>query len=467
MTGLAARVHTFLARHRLIGSGDRVVVAVSGGPDSVALTLLLLEVLPALDASVAGLAHFHHGLRGAEADADERFCREFAATQRLPCVVERADVATYARSHRLSIEAAGHRLRREFFARARRRLDATRVATGHTKDDLAETFLMRALRGSALRGLAGIRRSRGRTVRPLLELSRDEVVEYLAERAQPYRDDASNRDLRISRNRVRHRVMPCLHQHVSPRSSDAMARTAQLVADDEDYLRRRAARVGARIVLSDGSGLAANAAQFSRVPLAIRRRIVVVALERLSASAISAAAVDRVLELVASGSARRDVRVCGVRVSLMDGRLLFRRAVAGGDSDRAATEWSAWSDVLAVPGAVTLPHGGRIQVCRATPDANGAGPDRSAAVLDAARIRAPLTVRFWRPGDRVRPLGMTGRKKLQDLFVDRKVPRQNRGDIPLVVDADERILWVVGHVVAEDARVTSATTSVLLLQYRR
>ncbi len=481
MHALARRVATALRVDRLVSPGDRVLVALSGGPDSVALSLLLAEVLPPLGASLVGAGHLHHGLRGGDADADLAFCEVFAAGLAIPLVVERSDVALLARERRLSLETAGHQARRAFLARAAAKVGATRIATGHTRNDQAETFLMRALRGAGLRGLGGIRPGRGNVIRPMLTVSRADVLDYLAERGQAYREDSTNLDRRVLRNRIRHEVLPWLEQHEGPGVVDALARAARLAAADAAFLEQEARRVirsTPPVVLREGDGCQIDAVALSQLPLALRHRVVLHAIEAVSGRVGSLSAVERALALVET---RHGARVClhGIEVSRHDGWLVFApaRTRAAPGSDGALRSGQPPPRIaLLVPGEATLPRGGRLAArLESGPDAvaiaaaGGADPavvsPAGMATLDADRCRWPLSVRYRRVGDRLQPLGLGGHKKLQDLLVDRKVRREVRDTVPLVVDADDRILWVAGHAVAEAARVTPATTSVLLLQY--
>lgn len=475
MHALVRRVATALRVDRLAGPGDRVVVALSGGPDSVALGLLLAETLPLAGATLAGAAHLHHGLRGAEADDDESFCRTLSMQLRVPFFVEHEDVAALAKADSVSIETAGHRARRAFYEHAARQLDATRVATGHTKNDQAETFLMRALRGAGLRGLGGIRPSRGLLIRPLLSVSRSELLSYLAERKQAYREDSTNRDRRILRNRIRHETLPWLQQQEGERVLDALARAARVAAADEACLEQAARRVTKSapwIVLLEGAGLAIDAAALRHLPRALQNRVMLEGLERVSGRTGSMTSVDCALGVLAAGGRARAL-LGGVEVRVADDKLtLTSRVQTRERGTNAAQPWfpALPGTALPVPGQAVLVTGSRIDASRG-PRVEGPGTGDLAArppheaMLDAERCRLPLSVRFRRPGDRLQPLGMAGRKKLQDLMVDRKIPREQRDRIPLVVDANDQILWVAGHAVAEAGRVTPATTSVLLLQY--
>jgi tRNA(Ile)-lysidine synthase len=468
MTALAARVLSDLRRLRLVRVDDRVVVALSGGPDSVALALLMAEALAAVPARLVGLAHLHHGLRGGDADADVAFCGELAASLGLPLQVERADAAAFARAHRVSLEVAGHRLRHAFYVRARKALGARIVATGHTRNDLAETFLMRAVRGAGLRGLAGIRSMRPGLIRPLLDVSRQEVLQYLEERGRTFREDASNRDTRIPRNRIRHELLPWLERHLSPKAVEALARTARLAAADEEHLDRLATGAWPLVVLSVDAAIELDLAAFRLQPRALQRRLVFMGLDRLGGRPVTAKVVEAALDLAADDAAAGVVEIGGFGIEGREGRLILR---AGHRRPPHAPRCldGALVGELDVPGTLALPGGGSIEAAVLDRDGgDGREPvEGDRARLDAGAIRRPLRVRFRRHGDRLRPLGMRGRKKLQDVFVDRHVPRRERDRVPLVVDAEERIIWVAGHVVADDARVTSATTSVLLLKYWR
>ncbi len=236
---LDERVLDTIRRHALVRRGDRVLVALSGGPDSVALLRLLRELEAAGELVVAGVAHLNHGLRDA-AHADEQFCRALAAEIGVPFRSDLVDVRGRAERLQTSLEDAGRRARYELFERVATELEAAVIATGHTRDDQAETFLLRLLRGAGPRGLAGIHPRSGRVVRPLLDVGRDELRTYLAALGQPFRDDESNRDLSIPRNRIRHELLPLLSRDYSPAITDVLAREAAIARQDEDRLQLEA-----------------------------------------------------------------------------------------------------------------------------------------------------------------------------------------------------------------------------------
>jgi tRNA(Ile)-lysidine synthase len=230
------QVRKYVLHHGLLSAGDRVAIAVSGGADSVALLRTLLELRTELGI-VISVAHFHHGIRGAEADADQQFVAELALSYELPFHLGLGDAPAHAREHGLSLETAARDLRHQWFAKLLAEGKADKIATAHTLNDQAETVLMRVLRGAGARGLAGISplHTEKRLVRPLLEISRQEIKAYLRDLKQPWREDSSNQDLAHTRNRVRHELMPLLEQQFNPGIRQTLADLAELAQAEAEY----------------------------------------------------------------------------------------------------------------------------------------------------------------------------------------------------------------------------------------
>ena len=228
-------VRRTIERHRLANPATRVVVALSGGPDSTALLHLLRELAVNKALVLTGVAHFNHQLRP-ESDADERACERQAASLGLPFVSSHGDVQRVALETGRSIEDAGHHLRTSFYSEAAQRLGADVVAVGHTRDDQAETFLLRLIRGAGSRGLAAMHPRSGVVIQPLLECSRDAVRAFLEHHTHSFLHDSTNDDVRIPRNRVRAELLPLLADRFNPRAVDALARAAELAQADEAYL---------------------------------------------------------------------------------------------------------------------------------------------------------------------------------------------------------------------------------------
>jgi len=486
MTSLATRALETVGRHALLRDGRRVLVALSGGADSVALLLILRELERDGAVVVAGAAHLNHLLRGADADADEAFCAALAARLDVPFLAGRVDVAALARAGKRSLEDAARSARYAFLERAADTLGADAIAVAHTKDDQAETFLLRLLRGAGARGLAAIRprvrlpgvtpEARRWVIRPLIDLERAALREYLAAGGQAFREDATNADVSIPRNRVRHELIPLLESRFSPAVVDVLAREAALARDDEDFLQGEAIKLADRIVLTGRTpgpaDIHLDIAGLLRAPRALASRVVLGALQRQAGSRpIHFDHVERVFALAAAGGGGA-ISLPGQDAVRSGATIWLRRRLAH-RSGEAAKVGNTFAFSLSIPGEVALDPQKLTVSAERLPgtDAAQARPMKWAARgaevgVAAAALRLPLAVRSRRPGDRFRPLGAPGARKLQDFFVDRKVPRGERDTVPLVVDASDRIVWVVGQTVAEDFRVTDPSRGVILLKVR-
>jgi tRNA(Ile)-lysidine synthase len=468
MALLLERVRQTIRKHALACAETRVLVAISGGPDSVALAHLLLALQETGDLLVAGFAHFNHQLRGADADADEAFCRTLAAALGVPIEVGRDDVAAAASATGRSTEDMARELRYTFLEEAADRKGANAIAIGHSLDDQAETFLLRLIRGAGTRGLGSIRPRAGRVIRPLLEVPRADLRQYLAAHSLPFRTDATNADVSIPRNRVRHELIPYLEREFSPGISRVLAREAALAREDEDRLHHEAIDLARSIVLTiTGEQTELDALALRALPQALAARVAHQALTRQAGDRfIGFDHVDRLLQL-ADGDA---VDLPGQRAVRRGGRIVLGRPARRGRDERGENSFRV---SLSIPGEVTLGNQGwavsaeRVDSVDSMKD-GGPGRARGGEVFVAAEpLALPLAIRSRRRGDRFAPLGLGHRKKLQDFLVDRKIPREMRDSLPLVVDGQDRIVWVVGQSVAEDFRVTEPSRGVILLKARR
>ena len=322
MAALNQQVRRAIRRHALCPPGTRLLVGVSGGSDSVALALLLVELARHDGFDVVSLAHLNHRLRPG-AGRDEAFCRALAGRLGLPVAVEAIDVAGYAASQRLSLEDAARRLRYEFLHRAAEAAGADRIAVGHTRDDQAETFLLKLVRGAGLTGLGGVYPRRGVVVRPLLDVGRAELRAYLEARGETWVEDESNEDVANPRNRIRHRVLPELDRACGARAVPAIARAASLVREDDQWLDELSRRRFEVLVRRGAEGLEIDAVALGAEPAPLRRRIVLKALRAaVPDREVGLAHVEAVLELLAGLSGGVDVP--GGRVELRAGKLVLQ-----------------------------------------------------------------------------------------------------------------------------------------------
>jgi tRNA(Ile)-lysidine synthase len=456
----------------MVPEHGRVVVALSGGPDSVGLVHLLRDLGPGAGFTLAGIAHFNHQLRGIEADADEAFCRRLAASLGVPIETGRGDVRGFAERQKRSIEDAARSRRYEFLHEAGQRLDADAIAVGHTRDDQAETFLLRLIRGSGTRGLGSIRPKAGMIVRPLLETSRQDVRAYVTARGLEYREDATNLDVQIPRNRIRHELLPYLEREFSPNIVEVLAREAALAQIDDDRLERDAIDLVASIVLSTTDAqfpaddrIVIDAQALRSIHPAVASRVVRHGLV-LAAQGhfIGAEAIDRLLTFAREGKPGGRLSLPGCEAVHEGDRLRLGPAPPRG----VYQDTNSFRIPLSIPGEVVLASQAIAVSAVRVDGGEGVSSEGGAPGGFVRGCHGPLAVRSRRPGDRFQPPGLGGRsKKLQDYFVDRKVARGTRDLVPLVVDADDRIVWVVGHGFSEAFRAPGPSPGVILLKARR
>lgn len=452
-------VKTFIQQERLVQTGDLVVVACSGGPDSLALLHIMWRLQRELGISLAA-AHVDHMLRGDAGRADARFVQEFCATLGVPCSVTAVDVPARVKQTGQSVEEAARELRYRCLHRCAARYGpSTKIAVGHNLDDQAETVLLHLLRGAGSRGLAGMApRTPTGIIRPLLTVTRRDIEAYCREHGLTPRRDATNWDTTFTRNKVRLELLPLLRRRFNPNVSRLLAQTAQVLREEHNYITAAAQRALSAMLRYHDGAYALDLARWRRLPAALQREILRLIVDKIvpSLKGITFNHVETLLAMGRQNGVRRCILPGPLYVEAAYGRLSFSPQ----PTSRAAALPPAGVP-LVVPGITRLPTGAVITATIATaPLAVG---DNSRAVLDYDAIEPPLLVRSRRPGDRFVPLGAPGAKKLQDFFVDAKVPRMQRDAVPLVCD-QRGIVWVGGWRPAERVKVTAATRRYLLLQ---
>ena len=468
------QVRRTIARYEMLRPQDRVLVAVSGGSDSTALLALLHRLAPEMKLDLH-VAHLDHGWRGRASARDAEFVRRTAVRLRLPVTVGHLGPRVWqaGEGRQSSREARARELRHRFLVETAREIGAHKVALGHTRDDQAESFLLRLLRGSGARGLAGTYPVvDGFIIRPLIDTRRGDLLAYLKEKHVSYRVDATNRDLTLTRNRVRRKLLPLLEREFNPNIVEALAHAADLLRDEDNYLGDLAEAKYRQIVSRRGDSVVLRARELQDLPVPVRRRILRLALAEVRGDLrrIALQHVEQSLSLL--DGPRRRGRVSlpdGTAVDVREGQLrIARQAGAAGPETDAGTEARSPREALCpVPGEVALPGFGLRLRATVVPreelsvDLRTGGRER--AFLDADLLPGPLLIRPRRPGDRFVPLGAPGTRKVKSFLIDRKVPVDDRGRIPLVLSGD-RIAWVVDHEIDDRFKVTDATRRILVLE---
>lgn len=484
MDPLEQIVRDTIRRLDLLDAGERLVLAVSGGPDSLTLLHVLHAVRASLDLWLC-VAVLDHGLRD-EASAEAAFVCRQAESLGLLCLWEQRDVAGYAERHGLSLEEAAREVRYHFLAEVADAVAGDAVATGHTADDQAETVLMHFLRGAGLSGLKGMR-PRGRLpitirdspvsehrpdlVRPLLFTPRSEILAYVERKELQPRFDRSNLDTTFFRNRLRHELLPLLETY-QPNVHQVLARTAETLAIDWEYLQEQADAVWHDLVTVERETITVPKGNFLSLHPALQRGLIRRAVRRLRPLErdVSWEQVLEALRIARDGET-------GDRATLPGDLFLIVGYETLTIGEEPPTPASAWPQLrsdttldLPVPGEIDLPADWTLTI-RVVPRADLAeSPFRNTdgwrAFLDAEVPARPLRLRTRRPGDRFTPLGMDESVELADFLINQKVPAAVRDRMPLLVDADDRILWVAGVRISQAARITDATNRVLVMEFQ-
>lgn len=450
-------VRRFIDRHRLLAAGDRVLAACSGGPDSLALVHVLAALAGEYGYTLA-VAHVNHGMRGAEAEADAAFVGEFCAVRGLPLFQTKVDMAGFAAANGLNKQEAGRLLRYRYLRQVARDLGGALVATGHHRGDQAETVLLNLLRGAGGAGLAGMKPAEGGVIRPLLAVGRAEIEAYCRQNGLEPRLDRSNLKTDYRRNFVRLELLPLLEREINPGVADTLCRLAEIVGDEHEAVAALARAAWPQVVSEAGDGLALDSRQLAGLSVAVRRELVRQAIEKKRGDlrGISFCHVERLLEKAVNGAAGSILELPGALVARKEyGRLVLTEAAPAADGIAPP------GVAVAVPGTTPVPALGLVvkaELTDALPAA--AGPD--SAIFAWEELAPPLFVRTREKGDRFRPAGLAGGKKLKEFFIDAKVPRWRRDRVPVVTDS-LGIIWLGGLRQGQRGRPDAATRIFLRL----
>lgn len=459
---LLERVKETIERYAMLEQGERVLVAVSGGVDSV----VLLDILCRLAAEYTldlTIAHLDHGLRGEEAREDARFVAHLARKEKLALIEKKLDVAEFSKEKRIGIEEGARLLRRDFLHAAADEVGAAKIALGHTQNDRGETMLFNLIRGAGPTGLVGIRPVNLSVIRPLIEVSREEILSYARSCDLPWREDRTNQDLSFSRNRIRHRILPLLRE-MNPRVLAALQRTADLLATEELALDDLLAPLWVKVLIVQAEDrIVIQRGRLSQLYKGVQALLLRRGIARLRGDlqGIEKVHIDALLGLVASHRAH--------------GKLDLPGFVARFQGDELTLEEGEMENPLSFEVPIAL---GRTEISSlgisldlSIEDRIGSGEsqiaeDREVEVADADRVQFPLHVRGRRPGDRFAPLGLGGEKKLKNFYIDERVPFYDRDRVALLCDR-QKIIWVVGLRLSDAVRVTSETKKVLIMRKER
>ena len=483
---LEQRLLTDLKKQEMLRPGDRVGVAVSGGADSVALLLLLLELRNKLGV-VLSVVHFNHKLRGKASDADEKFVAKLAAKHGLEFHSAAVYVAKKAKDERANVEDAGRRARYDYFRSLVESGVCNRIAVAHTADDQAETVLAHLFRGTGLAGLGGIHPISGPVVRPLLGVRRNELRHFLRARKQNWREDATNRDTKRMRARIRRKLLPLVEKQFQPAIVEHLTTLAELAREDEEFLDTLAEQC-VRAVLQESNGQArivandlfnpGNSGRFNtentkntektKRTMALSKRMVrrIVEMVKPRAGQLGANHVEAVLELARSGQSGSSHALPGrVEVRKERDALVFQAAEnAGGRALQSAPRKYEYKiDLAASDTEVRVAELGCVFRLRVIDWPSKRGETSTdGTVLDRDRLRFPMVLRNWRPGDRLRPMGHRNAHKLKRLLNERHVSRWERDGWPVLASGGN-LVWTRGFPVAAEYAANERTRAGIVI----
>lgn len=488
MHELAEKIFAYVRREALLGPGDRVGVAVSGGADSIGLLCLLLECRYQLGV-ILSVVHLNHQLRGAQSDLDQESVARLAEEHQLEFYRAAFDVRAWASEHRVSLESAARELRYSYFAQllgisAAGKAKLDKIVTGHTLDDQAETVLLRLMRGTGLRGLGGIQPriacGSGEVVRPLLNVRRQEVAHYLNSLGQSWREDASNIDPQFTRNRIRHQLLPLLATEFNPSIKEQLAELAEIAQGEEDYWQKqiltwmgtviqpsapgnlglgppdqgKAKGSHVRPLEATPVGYRVDLRWLRSAPLAVERRALQAMADEVGLG-LEFRHINQILRLASEERGTQFDLPLGWSVVHQGDALEFRRRetmVGRGSGD--------YEYRFRIPGEVRAPEAGlRLQVVPLLSETTADySPD---LVFDPSLLAKELVLRNWRHGDRFWPAHTKSPRKLKELFQKHHVPKQERYSWPVLVSGDQ-IIWVRGFPGRAHMRPSEAGHGVLL-----
>ncbi len=469
VTDLPQRIENSIQNRKLLQRGEKILVAVSGGLDSMVL-LHALKNLSAKHKWKITVAHFNHQLRGRASDADEKLVRKTAAAMKLPFAVENADVKEFAQKSKLSIEMAARKLRHEFFARAARKQKIKTIALAHHADDQVELFFLRLLRGAGGEGLAGMKwqspspaDKKIMLVRPLLDLSKQELRQFARVSKIRFREDATNLSSDFLRNRIRNELVPLLRKNYQPGLNKTVLRLMEIIGAESDFVGQvaRASRpcvskIENRAKLkTHGRDARATVFDFEKLPVAIQRRILQLQLAELEVAAH--------FELVESLRQSEDYFVSvGQNTSVArgaDGKVFLR--------PEQISKFNANKLTVKLGRAGDVNFGGAKFNWSFANGSRGRSPHQiGREFFDADKVGGEIILRHWRAGDRFQPIGLKSAAKLQDLFTNAKIPLERRRNLILATTLSGEIFWVESLRISENFKITPQTKRQLVWHWQ-
>ena len=459
MKVLSDKVLNFIKENSMFDIGDKVIVAVSGGPDSTCLLYILNEFKDKLGIKLFG-AHLNHCLRGKEADRDEEYARKICESLKIGFYSKSVDVHRISKEMNLSCEMAGREVRYEFFKELITKLGANKIALAHNANDQAETILMRIMRGTGIEGMVGIKPVRDKIyVRPILRLSRNEIEEYCRQNNIQPRIDKSNLETIYARNKIRLDLIPYIEENFNTDIINTLNRLSDILKKDNDYLENISSNeykkhcvISEEMVIINRSAFLSHEAIISRI---VRSALLTVNHNLYNFEKIH---ISNIVELQKNDTGKSIMLPQNIVAENCYGNIhiYIHKKVIEINNNEYSLKVNERNSIESLDKIIEIEVKPHLQFEEIK------GND-FIVYFDYDKILEPITFRYRKQGDKFIPLGMTGNKKLKDLFMDLKIPKEKRNEIPLICFGDE-IAWVVGYRISEKFKVSKNTKNILQIR---
>ncbi len=457
MSSFFEQVRHTIQKYRMLDRGDTVVVAVSGGADSLCLLHVLNSLKAELDLKLFAV-HLNHQFRGVDADRDAEFVEKTCKLWEVPCRIESFDVAGYAKENGLSSEEAGREIRYRLFYETMAVIGGNKIAVAQNSNDNVETMLMRLLRGTGLEGLKGIDAVREDIIRPLLETNRSDIEEYCRENGLEPRVDKTNLQPIYMRNKIRLELLPYLKEHFNPNMNETLHRLSQVVREENDYLEQQARENFEQIARYQGEHILFATKTLKELHPAMQKRVLRKAVAALAdtLTGFEHKHFKGILELLDRDTGAAIELPKNLRAVISYENLVIGKNIVYADKKcYYKLKYNSEQFIEELKGVLSIRVIDKSEL-EAIPKA------RDRVYLDAHKVKTTLVLRNRQQGDRISPIGMKGSKKLKDYFIDKKIPKEERDDILLLMDENE-VVWIVGSVISEKYKITADTQKVIVV----
>ena len=470
---LEEKILQTIKKFDMLSFNDRVLIGVSGGPDSVTLLNVLLSFKKKYNLSFF-VAHLDHMLRGEESDKDVNFVKNLAQELGLYCEVKSCNLKKIAQKEHLTLEEAAREYRYKFYLETAKKIKANKIALGHNADDQAETILMRFLRGSGLEGLMGIPPVRDKIIRPLIECSREEIEEYCQEHKIGYRIDSSNKEVIYFRNKIRLELLPLLSKDYNKNIKDITLRLRNIVSEVSAYLDQETEFFFKKVAKRENlEKVIIDLKKFTSLHPALKRRIIRKSIKVVKGDlySISFKHNSEILKLTEYQLGEKEIYLPDdIRVNKIYNKIIiYKKRISKNQIDEIP---ATWEYNILIPGKTEI-KSLNIEVEIKILDSADIKPSlylkrkkSKREFIDYNKVKLPFKLRNRRSGDKFCPLKMKGFKKVKDFFIDNKIPKSHRDLIPLLVDGEDKIIWIVGMRLDNRVKVDSNTKKVLSVKIK-